>query len=384
MERALVSQFEKQFGCPAVYAAWAPGRINLIGEHTDYNEGFVLPSSLHLGTLCAFRQNGLSRHRLWAADLKQGIELSAGHLEAQPLQWANYVIGIMQGIQDLGLHLPTLDLAFSCDVPTGAGLSSSASICSSVARGLNDAFGLGLDNWTLVRLCQNAENSYVGAKTGILDPFASLFGQEGKALLLDCRSLEYQVCAMEIPGHELILLNTGIKHNHLLSGYADRRADCERAIQQLRQAGWKGESLRDLDLPSLGSLSGHLDGKAEMRAQFIVAENQRVINAVAQLACGDAVGFGESLFESHWGLSRLYEVSCPESDAVVSFAERQPAAKGARQMGGGFGGCILCLVESKAVDDFVDEAQQDYFDRFGLTLELIEIAPGPGAYSFKP
>jgi galactokinase len=244
----------------------------------------------------------------------------------------------------------------------------------------------------MVRIGQAAENEFVGANTGMLDQFASIFGEADTALLLDFRSLEVKKFPINLPGHQLVVLNTGVKHNHMLSGYADRRADCERAVSILQKNGWEGKSLRDLTEGDLEGFGESLDEKARKRATFIFQENQRVLAAAQQLEDSDVAGFGESpmqargpsafgrgLTAGHWGLSKDFEVSCPESDAVVRFAERHMACKGARQMGGGFGGCVLCVVETAAIFDFIDEAQQSYFNEFAITLEPLNIRIGAGA-----
>jgi len=378
-QRSLSSRFAAHFGSPPTIVAAAPGRINLIGEHTDYNEGFVLPASIDREAICALRQNDSSEYRLLAVDLNEQLECSSDALASTDKQWANYLLGVVDALQKLSHDVAGFDCAISCSVPSGTGLSSSAAITCAIATGLSALFDLKLDRWALVRVGQAAENDFVGANTGMLDQFASVFGKRDAALLLDCRSLEVKPYPIQLPGHQLVVLNTGVKHNHLTSGYGSRRADCERAVEQLQAAGWEGSSLRDLSLVALKQQRDHLDPTAYRRAKFIVAENARVLRAADQLERGDVTGFGESLLAGHWGLSRLYEVSCPESDAVVEFAQQHEACVGARQMGGGFGGCILCVVRDEAVHDFIDEAQQDYFDRFAITLEPLEVSIGPGA-----
>lgn len=377
----LRQRFSAHFGeAPALLAA-APGRINLIGEHTDYNDGFAMPASIDRDAVCALRQNQQGRYRLLAADLEEGneVDLLASDLAPQPRQWANYLLGVVDQLRVRGHAVPGFDCVITSTVPVGMGLSSSAAVECALARGLDALNGYGLDDWELVRIGQGAENGFVGANTGILDQFASVFGRAGTALRLDCRHLTYEPQAIHLPGHRLLVLDTGIRHNLATGGYADRRADCERAVATLRAEGWAGQNLRDLTAEQLGRHATALDDDAYRRARFVLEENERVGRAARQLDEGDVAGFGESLLAGHWGLSELYEVSCPESDAVVAFAEAHVAAKGARQMGGGFGGCILAVVEEARTDDFVDELQQDYFDKFGISLEPLAVEIGPGA-----
>lgn len=375
----LEDRFLLQFNYPPEIVAAAPGRINLIGEHTDYNDGFVLPASIHRQALVALRQNNLHRFRFIANDLDESLELAVEELGPQKAQWVNYLLGVVDQLEQRGHHIGSFDCSLTCDVPQGAGLSSSAAIESALVTGLNKLFNLKLDKWEMVRIGQGAENGFVGANTGILDQFASIFGEADTALLLDCRNLDVRKQAIKLPAHEFVVFNTGVKHNHVTSGYADRRASCERAVTLMQSTGWAGKNLRDLTPTDLASFGESLDEKALKRARFVMEENARVLNAVDQLEREDVQGFGESLLAGHRGLSNDYEVSCPESDAIVRFAERHNSCAGARQMGGGFGGCILCVVKSTEVDDFIDEAQQDYFNHFAISLEPLHLHIGPGA-----
>lgn len=378
---ALRQRFRDRFGAAPALLAAAPGRINLIGEHTDYNDGLAMPASIDRDAVCALRQNRQGRYRLLAADLDGDKEVDVAAAELAPVvqQWANYLLGVVEQLRARGYDVPGFDCVLTSAVPAGMGLSSSAAIECALARGLDALYGYALDKWTLARIGQGAENGFVGANTGILDQFASVFGRADTALLLDCRRLTFEPQAIHLPGHRLLVLDTGIRHNLTSSGYADRRADCERAVATLQSLGWAGENLRDLTAETLGRHAAHLDEVAYRRARFVLEENERVARAARQLDAGDVEGFGESIQAGHWGLSELYEVSCPESDAVVAFAGAHAAARGARQMGGGFGGCILAVVEETRVDDFVDELQQDYFDKFGIALEPLAIGIGPGA-----
>jgi len=375
----LADKFLLQFNHPARILAAAPGRINLIGEHTDYNDGFVLPASINYQALVALRQNNLNRYRLIANDIDESLALSVEELGPQQQQWVNYLLGVVDQLEQRGHRIGGFDCSMTCDVPQGAGLSSSAAIESALVTGLNELFNLKLDKWEMVRIGQGAENGFVGANTGMLDQFASIFGEANTALLLDCRSLEVKNQAIKLPGYELVVFNTGVKHNHVTSGYADRRASCERAVSLMQSAGWTGKNLRDLTPADLASFGGSLDDISLKRARFVMEENARVLAVIEQLDQGDVQGFGESLLAGHWGLSNDYEVSCPESDAIVRFAENHGSCAGARQMGGGFGGCVLCVVKSSQVDDFIDQTQQDYFNHFAISLEPLHVHIGPGA-----
>ena len=379
--QALRRAFAHTFGTAPALVAVAPGRLNLIGEHTDYNAGLALPLSIDRVARCALRANGTARYRLRALDLAATCDVDAEQLAPQPhpQQWANYPLGVVAALRARGCVVPGFDCVMSSDVPAGKGLASSAAITCALARGLEALFGLGLDDWELVRVGQAAENDFVGARTGLLDQFASVFGRADAALLLDCRSLAFEPIPWRLPGHALVVLDTGVKHDHRTSGYAERRADCERVVAAMRDVGWAGASLRDAGLDDLAAFAKTLDARALRRARFVIEENDRVRRAAGQLRAGDMRGFGESLLASHWGLSRSYEVSCPESDALVEHLEAESAVRGARQVGGGFGGCVLAVVEADAADDVIDAAQQQYFDLFDIALEHLDLASGPGA-----
>jgi galactokinase len=371
--------FQKRFGAPPETLASAPGRINLIGEHTDYNLGLVMPASIDLAALTAVGVNDVGRFRFYAADLNEYHESAGQSFTQADQQWANYLLGVLDQLHRSGQQIPPLDCAFTCDIPAGAGLSSSAAITCAFVLALNHRFVLGLSGWEMVDIAQAAENEFVGAQTGMLDQFASIFGLDRSALLLDCRSREYQPQPINLPNFQLVLLHTGVTHNHTHSGYDVRRQECEQVVKTLQAAGWRGTSLRDLDLKALDKFRELLGPTLFKRASHVLHENARVIRVSRQLAAADVIGFGESLTASHWSLSRDFDVSCPESDAVVGFATAHSACAGARQMGGGFGGCILCVVHSDRVYDFIDEAQQDYFNRFAITLRHLPVSFGPGA-----
>ncbi|MFK8057524.1 MAG: galactokinase [Saprospiraceae bacterium] len=375
----LEDRFLLQFNYAAKVVAAAPGRINLIGEHTDYNEGLVMPASIDCVAMVALRQNKLNQYRLIANDLDERVEVAVDKLVKNEKQWANYLLGVVDQLRKRGHEISGFDCSLTCDVPTGAGLSSSAAIECAIVKGLDELFNLGLEKWEMVRIGQASENEFVGANTGMLDQFASIFGEADTALLLDCRSLEVRKQSVNLPGHQFVVLNTGVKHNHMVSGYADRRADCERAVELLKENGWEGTSLRDLNETDLKNTALSQDENASKRATFIFHENQRVADAAEQLDKGDVAGFGESLTAGHWGLSKDYEVSCVESDFIVQFSENHAASKGARQMGGGFGGCVLCVVQTDSVTTFIAEAQGAYFNQFAITLEPLTIKIGRGA-----
>ena len=375
----VIAGFSESFQAAPTVLSASPGRINLIGEHTDYNEGFVLPASIDRECVCAFRQNSLNTYRLYAIDLGEIVEVNAKALAPHPKQWANYLLGVIDEFRERGIEVPGFDVAFSCDVPQGAGLSSSAAIECAFAKGLAELLGVKLDDWDIVRIGQAAENGFVGANTGMLDQFASVFGEADTALLLDCRSLEVSKQAINLPGHSLLVLNTKVEHNHVTSGYADRRRDCEEAVAAMQAGGWQGTSLRDASLTDVSSFHETLSLHQRKRARFVIEENARVLRAIGQLDRGDVAGFGESLLAGHWGLSNDYEVSCPESDALVRFAEQHPAAKGARQMGGGFGGCVLTVVEQGQEANYIAAAQQHYTATFGFPFDPLEVRIGPGA-----
>ena len=358
------AQFRSFFGAEPLVVR-SPGRVNLIGEHTDYNEGFVLPATIDRAITLAVAPNGRRRYRLLAVDLDETHESEPAALLPSERGWPNYLLGVVAQIRARGLEVPGFDCAFGGDIPLGAGMSSSAAIAAGIAFALNESFALGLDRIALARIAQGAEHEFAGVRCGIMDQFVNLFGAAGHALKLDCRSLAYELVPFAFADVRIVLCDTGVKHALASSEYNLRRRQCEAGVAALQRVDPRIRSLRDVDAELLAAQRDWLDPLVFRRCRFVLDENARLQAGCGNLKRGDLAAFGECMGGSHAGLRDDYEVSCPELDALVKIAQPLPGVLGARMMGGGFGGCTINLVRTEAVESFADTIQDDYRHRCG-------------------
>lgn len=368
--------FGARFGSPGrVFTA--PGRVNLIGEHTDYNLGFVLPGAIDKAITVELRANDSGYFRLLALDLGEEETFHTGATNTQH-HWASYVFGVMREFEERGFAVPAFDAVFSGDIPQGGGMSSSAALESAFAFAINELGNFGLSRLDLARIGQSAEHKYAGVRCGIMDQFASLHGQRDQLLKLDCRSLEYELVPFTLVDHQLVLLDTRVKHSLASSEYNTRRAECESGVAALRGRYPAVQSLRDADLQMLESVRSELSPETYMRCQYVVEENLRVLKAVECLRRGDMTTFGELMYASHAGLSGKYNVSCAELDLLVQVAGETPGVAGARMMGGGFGGCTINLVKQPAMAAFIASAEKHFAAAFGHAplVHAVKISDG--------
>ena len=358
----------------------APGRINIIGEHTDYTDGFALPASVDKYITVKMRRNGKA-DTVNLADLKRKKTFSFNLSDFSPLEkgWHNYVMGVVHELQKLGAEIKGFDAEFEGNVPVGAGMSSSAALECSFAFALNELFQLNFDKWQLTQAAQMAEHNFVGIKCGIMDQFASMMGQKDKVMLLDCRSLEFQYFPIELGNCELLLLNTNVSHSLATSEYNTRREEAEEGTAFLRREIQGIKNLRDVNLAQLNGFKGKMADVIFRRCHHIVSENQRVLNATKALQKGDSHGLGELMYQSHFSLQNDYEVTCPESDFLVRQTIAKEYVLGSRQMGGGFGGCTINVVEKNKKDELIEEMARNYKEQFGLDLTPIEVSIQDGA-----
>ena len=352
---------------------FAPGRINLIGEHTDYNGGFVFPGAVTQGITAIVRPNGSSSVNLYAADLQRACTFGLADEEGPADVNFRYVYGVVRELLAAGIDVEGFDAVYGGDVPLGAGMSSSAALESCFANALNELFGGSLDRMTLARIGQATEHKYVGVKCGIMDQFASMHGRAGHLMRLDCRSGEFQYFPWHPEGYRLILINSCVKHELVGSPYNERRASCERVAAM---AGV--ETLRDCTWDQLSSLRLQLSPEDYRRARYVLGEVDRVLAVCDALQRNDYEEVGRQMYLTHDGLSCDYEVSCPELDFLVNEARRL-GVTGARLMGGGFGGCTINLVRDERYDSFLNEVQRTYRSRFGVDCQPIPVAIGDGA-----
>lgn len=365
-------EFSRRFGIEGTAYA-APGRINLIGEHTDYNGGFVFPGAVDKCITAVIHPNGTTTVNLYAVDLKQGCSFDINDADGPASTHFRYVYGVVRELMAAGLGIQGFDAVYGGDVPLGAGMSSSAALECCFAFALNDLYEGGLDKMTLARIGQATEHKYVGVKCGIMDQFASMHGREGALMRLDCRSGEYRYFPWKPEGYRLVLVNSCVKHELVGSPYNDRRASCERV------AALAGvETLRDCTWEKLGELKPKISEEDYKRAKYVLGEVDRVLAVSDALERNDYETVGRQMYLTHEGLSRDYEVSCPELDFLVDEA-RCLGVTGARIMGGGFGGCTINLVKDDLYEQFLTEVQQTYRIRFGVDCKTIPVVIGSGA-----
>ena len=356
----------------------SPGRINFIGEHTDYNMGYVLPTAIENKITFKFSKNGSDNDCNVYSIGYQGFTFQLDAIAISDIQWENYILGVLHEIGKLTDKVKGFDCTIESNLPLGSGLSSSAAMECGLAFGLNELFDLGLSKLTMVELSQRAEHSYVGTQCGIMDQFASVMSKEGHVILLDCKSLEYQHIPIDIAPYKLIMLNTKVSHNLASSEYNTRKMECEQGVAILQKNNPEIRSLRDVTREMLAQGKPEMPAKVYNRCSFIIDENDRVLAMTEALKKNDLQTVGSLLYTAHDGISKLYEVSCPESDFLVDFTKNNDAILGARQTGGGFGGCTLNIVHENAVDSFIAEAEKAYKNKFDIDLEAFEVQPSGG------
>ena len=366
----------------------APGRVNLIGEHTDYNQGFVLPAAIDKEIVFAVGLNGGDQLRLFSFNKQQAWEQAlgggAGRVQPGPLAWANYLLGVVAQFQGWGNAVPGFDCVFGGNVPMGAGLSSSAAVECGLAFALDQLLDTGLNRLELAQLAQAAEHEFAGVQCGIMDQFAILCGRPGQVVRLDCRSLEHQYFPFDSAAYHLVLCNSGVKHSLASSEYNTRRQECERGVAVLRRHFPEVRTLRDATLAQLTRGRAEMGETVYHRCRYVVRENERVEAACRALAAGDMAAFGQQMYASHSGLRDQYAVSCPELDALVDIARAQPAVLGARMMGGGFGGCTINLLPAAAVPEFVATTTAAYRQQLDLPLETYSTSIVGGVSVLQP
>ena len=367
--------FEEAFdgGSDGVVVARAPGRVNLIGEHTDYNDGFVLPVPLDRSLWAAGRRTEADEVRLYADDFRERMSFRLGEIRYDDgHRWANYVMGVVKVFLETGYDLGGADVALKGDVPLGAGLSSSAALEMATARLLLGMFDLEVDPVELAYMCKQAENEFVGVECGIMDQFVSALGVEGSALLIDCRTNEYE----QIPlarGFDVVIVNTMVKRELTSSAYNERRRQCSEGVRLLSGRLPRVEALRDVSIEDLERNLDLLPPVIARRCRHVVSENARVLEAAEALRRGDMTGFGASMYESHESLRADYEVSCMELDTLVETARAIPGTVGARMTGAGFGGCTVNIVEGNLTDGFSEQIKERYRQATGIRAEVYRI-----------
>ena len=361
----------------SVYAS--PGRINLIGEHTDYNGGFVFPGAVDKGMIIEIKPNGTDIVKAYSIDLKDYVEFGLNEEDAPRASWARYIFGVCREMIKRGVDVKGFNTAFAGDVPLGAGMSSSAALESAYAYALNDLFGDNkIDKFELAKVGQATEHNYIGVKSGIMDQFASVFGKEGSLMRLDCRSLEYQYFPFKPEGYRLVLVDSVVKHELASSAYNKRRQSCENAVAAIAKKHEGVEFLRDCTLEMLAEVKEEISAEDYMRAEYVIEEIQRVLDVCDALEKGDYETVGQKMYETHHGMSKKYEVSCEELDFLNDVAF-DCGVTGSRVMGGGFGGCTINLVKNELYETFITTAKERFKEKFGRSPKVYDVVISDGS-----
>ena len=377
MKEKIQKKFTELFGNEGVFYASA-GRINLIGEHTDYNGGYVFPGAIDCGIMAKINPNGTDKVKVFSIDFDEYSEFGLEEADAPAQSWARYVFGVCRETVKRGGKVGGFNAVFAGDVPLGAGLSSSAALESTFAYALNLINNNGFDKMELALIGQSTEHNYCGVKCGIMDQFISIFGKKDSLVRLDCKTMEYQYFPFQLQGYRLVLLDSCVKHELASSAYNKRRESCERVRDAIKKLHPEVECLSDAKRIWLEEVRSAVTEEDIMRAEYVIGEVQRVLDVCDALGRGDMETVGEMMYQTHFGLSRLYEVSCDELDFLNNLA-RKLDVTGSRVMGGGFGGCTINLVKDQLYKKFVDTAVDEFEARFGHKPKVYDVIISDGA-----
>lgn len=376
------SRFIKHFDGQTGNIYFSPGRINLIGEHTDYNGGFVFPGAVDKGIMAEVRPNGTNTVMCYSIDLKDRVEFKVDDPEGPRATWARFIYGMIQEFKALGVDVKGFNIAFAGDVPLGAGMSSSAAMESCFGCALNDLFADNkISKWDIVLAGQATEHKYIGVNCGIMDQFASVFGQKGKLMRLDCRSREFEYFPFNPEGYKLVLVNSKVKHELVGSPYNDRRRSCENVVAAMAKhfPDRKFETLRDANWDDLEAVKDVVSAEDYKRAHFVLGEKDRVLAVCDALVAGDYETVGQKMYETHYGLSKEYEVSCEELDFLNDVA-KENGVTSSRIMGGGFGGCTINLVKDNVYDKFIADVTEKFNAKYGHAPEVYPVVISDGSH----
>jgi len=367
-------EYINKYGIDPAIVIKAPGRINLIGEHTDYNLGFVLPAAIDRVLYIAMGLSEEDMVKVHALDIDDYAEIPLYNWDRTDRLWVDYIKGILKQLADKDVQLRGANCVFGGTIPIGSGLSSSAALDCGFIKALSTLYDYDMADWDIVSMSNRSNNQYLGIGSGILDQFASVFGKKDQCMLLDCSSREYTYHDINLVDIDIVLINTNVKHEHSSSGYNNRPAECQRLIQHLNDAGEPINSLRDLDRDTLDRHRDSLPDKLYNRGSFIIDENDRVHQFVVALAHDNYHQLGQLLYASHEGLSGLYDVSCEELDLLVRLARQNDHVLGARMMGGGFGGCTINLIRRSHRQETIKSIMDTYQTETGVQPEYYDVS----------
>ncbi|MGN6355261.1 MAG: galactokinase [Parafilimonas sp.] len=345
----------------------APGRINLIGEHTDYNNGFVLPAAIDKAIYVAVNKRNDHKIHLYAEEYNENYIADIEKLRQPKFNWSCYVLGVVEQLIKRNYAITGFNIVIDGDVPVGGGMASSAAIECATALALNTLFDLRLSRLDMVKIAQKAEQEFVGLQCGIMDMFTSMFGKKDHVICLDCRSYEYEYFPFKQDGVKIVLLNSSIRHSLAFSEYNSRRRECEQGVALVQQHHPHVQSLRDVNMEMLDKYVAH-DKVVYNRCRFVLEENERLLAGCIDLQNNDIAAFGKKMYATHKGLSKLFEVSCTELDILVDLVKNNSNVIGARMMGGGFGGCTINIVKEDAVEELIYEVREAYREKTGFNL----------------
>jgi galactokinase len=374
-------KFTERFGeKPDVFSA--PGRINLIGEHTDYNDGFVLPAAINKRIYFAIKKNDSGQCRLYANDIGEEYSFSTDQKKPLDKNWVNYPLGVIREMMNIKeFELTGFDCVFGGDLPLGAGLSSSAALETGFAHAINQIFDVGVNPDQIMHLCQKAEHNFAGMQCGIMDQFAAVHGKKDHFVKLDCRSLESEYYPLHFQDYQLILCNSNVQHELASSEYNVRRKQCEEGVKIIMQTYPDVKNLRDVTFEMLEEYQDQMIEEVFNRCLYVLQENERVHDTCEKLQQNDVNAIGQNLYLSHKGLSEMYEVSCDETDYLVDLTKKMEYVLGARMMGGGFGGSTINLVKNDFREEFEDTLAKAYYKKFNIQPDFFEVETDDGIKS---
>lgn len=375
--------FEKIFQKKPESIFLSPGRINIIGEHIDYNDGFVMPAAINKYICFAISKNTDTNVTLIAQDLNETYKFELND-ELKPIDkmWVNYILGVLNQLKNKGLT-NGFNVVFSSTIPMGAGLSSSAALECGIGYAMNKLYALGLTKEDIALIGQKSEHTFVGVNCGIMDQFASVFGKKNSVIKLDCNTLKYEYYKADFKKYSLLLLDSNVKHTHLTSGYNVRRQEVEKGLSIIKQHFSKVKTFRDCTEEMVLELKEHLGETIFKRCHFVVKEIQRVRDAAEALTISDFKKLGQLMSETHEGLSKEYEVSCAEIDYLVEAVKNEKSVLGSRMMGGGFGGCSINLIEKGTENDLIERISLQYQNTFGIAIKAYKVKISKGTSLYK-
>lgn len=377
MKDKIREKFKTLYGTEGEVFASA-GRVNLIGEHTDYNGGYVFPGAIDKGIMAEIKLNGTQKVKAFSLDYDEYVEFGMNEEDKPQQQWARYIFGVCRETIKRGGKVEGFNAVFAGDVPLGAGLSSSAALESTFAFAINELNGNKIDKFELAKIGQSTEHNYCGVNCGIMDQFASIFGQKGKLILLNCKTLEYKYYPFDPKGYKLVLIDSCVKHELASSAYNNRRQSCENAAKAIKANHPEVEYLSDAKRVWLEEVRDKISSEDFLRAEYVIGEVQRVLDVCDALERGDYEIVGEMMYQTHFGLSKLYEVSCGELDFLNDLA-RKCGVTGSRVMGGGFGGCTINLVKEELYDGFLEAVKEQFPAKFGHEYKVYDVVISDGS-----